>query len=130
MQGTISTYLALALLISTPAFADGKHTHGDHHHSKYGGVVTEHNVIQYELVAQPDGIAIFVEDHGRKVDTKNATAKLTLLNGKEKTEIMLVPAGENKLQAKGSFKLQKNAKAVAVVALAGKPAQSIRFSLN
>jgi hypothetical protein len=129
MKKYISAYLSLALLVSAPVFAGGTHSHGDEHHSKYGGVVNEVNAVQYELVAKPDSIAIFVEDHGKKVDTKNATAKVTLLNGKEKTKITLSPAGENKLEAKGSFNLDKGTKVVVVVGLAGKPAQSMRFSM-
>jgi hypothetical protein len=126
----IPIYLSLTLFMSASAYAGGEHSHGDEHHPKYGGVVTELNAVQYELVAKPDSIAIFIEDHGKKVDTKNATAKVTLLNGSEKTVFELTPAGENKLEAKGSFKLDKYWKAVAVVALAGKPAKSIRFTFK
>jgi hypothetical protein len=39
----------------------------------------------------------------------------------------LSPAGDNKLEAKGAFKVAPGTKAVAVVTLAGKPAQSVRF---
>ena len=128
MKHTISACLSLALIISAPVFAQEKHVHNDVHHPKYGGIVTELNEVQYELVKKPDSIAIFVEDHGKKVSTQGATAKVTLLNGKEKTEVALVPAGENKLEAKGTFKVEKGTKTVAVVALAGKPARSVRFS--
>lgn len=110
--------------------ADGKHQAGDHHKPKYGGVVQEVKEVQFELVAKPDSLAIFVEDHGKKIDTKGATAKVTLLNGAEKTEATLSPAGDNKLEAKGQFKVGKDTRAVAVVTLAGKPAQSMRFSLK
>lgn len=130
MKKALSFILSMALLVSPSAFAGGKHSHGDQHHPKYGGVVTELDAVQYELVAKPDSIAIFIEDHGRKVDTKNANAKVTLLNGSEKTIVELKPSGENKLEAKGSFKVDKNSKAVAVVALSGKPAKSIRFVLK
>lgn len=127
MKRIISIYLSLALFAAAFAYAGSEHSHGDEHHPQYGGVVAELNAVQYELVAKPDSIAIFVEDHGKKVDTRNATAKLTLLNGSEKTVLDLTPAGENKLEAKGSFKLDKYSKAVAVVTLSGKPAKSVRF---
>lgn len=116
---------AVALLSSSGALAAGGH--GDHHHPQYGGVVTEVKETQYELVAKADSIAVYVDDHGKKVDTKGASAKVTLLNGGEKTEANLVPAGENKLEAKGNFRVEKGTKVVAVVSLAGKPAQSVRF---
>ena len=131
----MKTTLALAftsftLLAASSAFAGGGHHENDEHKPKYGGVVTEQSEVQYELVAKSESIAIFVEDHGKKVDTKGATAKVLLLNGSEKTEVVLSPAGENKLEAKGSFKIDKGTKAVAVVTLAGKPAKSVRFALK
>ena len=116
--------VALTLPVSLPANADGEHK------PKYGGVVTVVKDVQYELVAKPDSIALFIEDHGRKVDTKGANAKLVLLTGGEKTEILLVPMGENGLGAKGPFKVGAGTKAVATIALAGKPAISARFELK
>lgn len=40
-------------------------------------------------------MAIYIEDHGKKIDTKGATAKVSFLNGAEKSEATLDPAGEN-----------------------------------
>lgn len=122
---------AVALVsLALPAAAGGKHAHGDEHKPKYGGIVQEVKEVQYELVAKSDSIAIFVEDHGKKVDTKGGAAKVTLLNGAEKSEAALVPAGDNKLEAKGTFKVMPGTKVVAVVTLAGKPGQSMRFTLK
>lgn len=94
--------------------------------SKYGGQVQEVSEIQYEVVAKPDSIAIYVEDHGKKVDTKGATAKVSLLNGVDKSEATLAPVGENKLEAKGSFNVKSGTKVTAVVVLAGKGAKTLR----
>jgi len=115
---------AVTLAASAAAYADGDHK------PKYGGVVTIVKDVQYELVAKPDSIALFIEDHGKKVDTKGANAKLTLLTGGDKTEVALVPMGENGLGAKGAFKVAAGSKAVATIALAGKPAISARFELK
>ena len=115
---------AVTLAASAAAYADGDHK------PKYGGVVTVVKDVQYELVAKPDSIALFIEDHGKKVDTKGANAKLTLLTGGDKTEVALVPMGENGLGAKGAFKVAAGSKAVATIALAGKPAISARFELK
>ena len=41
--------------------------------------------VQYELVAKPDPIALFIEARGRKIETKGATGKLALLAASEKT---------------------------------------------
>jgi hypothetical protein len=122
-------FASIALSASASAFAAGGHHHDDHK-PQYGGVVAEVKGTQYELVARPDSIVIFVDDHGKKVDTKGATAKVTLLNGSEKAEAALSPAGDNKLEAKGAFKVAPGTKAVAVVTRAGKPAQSVRFTVK
>jgi hypothetical protein len=126
----LAVLAAASMLAASGAIAQGKHAHGEAHQPQYGGVVSEVKETQYELVARADSIAIYVDDHGRKVDTKGGSAKLTLLNGSEKTEVALAPAGENKLEAKGTFKVDKGTKAVAVVSLQGKPAQSVRFTLK
>ena len=93
---------------------------------KYGGQVQEVSEMQYEIVVKPDNIAIYVEDHGKKVDTKGATAKVSLLNGVEKSEATLAPAGDNKLEAKGSFNVKSGTKVTAVVTLGGKSAKTVR----
>ena len=93
---------------------------------KYGGQVQEVSEIQYEIVVKPDNIAIYVEDHGKKVDTKGATAKVSLLNGVDKTEATLAPAGNNKLEAKGGFNVKSGTKVTAVVTLPGKGAKTVR----
>ena len=93
---------------------------------KYGGQVQEVSEVQYEVVVKPDNIAIYVEDHGKKIDTKGATAKVSLLNGLDKSEATLVPAGNNKLEAKGSFNVKSGTKVTAVVTLAGKGAKTVR----
>lgn len=95
----------------------------------YGGVVSVVKDVNYELVAKPDTITLYINDHGKPVDTKTATATLTLLTASDKSEVKLAPAGENKLQAKGTFKVEKGTKVVASVATGGKP-QSVRFTLK
>lgn len=120
-------YLAMmaSLAISLSALA-----HGEQPKAKFGGIVAEVKDVEYEFVAKPDSIAIYVEDHGKKVDTKGASAKVTLLSGGEKREVQLIPAGENKLEAKGTFKVPPGTKAVSVVTIAGKPAATARFELK
>ncbi len=115
------TFVAtLSLIVTAAAFASGDFK------PKYGGVVQEVSEIQYEVVAAPNGIAIYVEDHGKNVDTKGASAKVSLLNGIDKSEVTLTPAGANKLDAKGSFNVKSGTKVTAVVTLAGKTARTIR----
>jgi hypothetical protein len=104
--------------------------HVDEVKPMYGGVLGVANDISYELVAKPDRIVLYVSDHGTAVDTKGASASITLLSPSGKTDVALNPAGENKLEATGTFQTASGTKAVARVALKGKPAQSVRFTLK
>jgi len=141
LRNLASTTLAtLALSVASTGIAadDHKgHNHDDKKGSKhahdakpaYGGVVSVVKDVNYELVAKPDTITLYINDHGKPVDTKDASATLTLLSASDKSEVKLTPAGENRLQAKGNFKVEKGTKIVASVNTGGKP-QSVRFTLK
>ena len=132
--------LLLACFISPASAADDHkgHAHNGnpgaaHAHeatARYGGVVSVIKDINYELVAKPDSLTLYVTDHEQPVDVRNASATLRLLSAAGKTEAQLLPAGDNLLRASGAFKVQPGTKAVAVVRLGGKPAQEVRFVLN
>jgi hypothetical protein len=108
--------------LAAPAFAAGdKHDHAHEHKPLHGGVVVEVKDMDYELVAKPTTIQLFLRDHGKAADVSKASAKVTLLTGTERQEVELKPAGD-KLEATGSFKVGPGTKAVAVVTVAGKPA--------
>ena len=99
------------------------------HAAKFGGVVVETKAGDLELVAKPELIVIHVSDHGKPMKLTSATGKVTVFNGKDKTEAPLALVGD-KLEAKGSFKVAAGAKALAEVSLNGKPAVSARFTLK
>jgi len=130
MKKTAILLSALALSASGAVFAAGDHQHGHDHKPLHGGVVAEASDIDFELVADAGSIALFVRDHGKPASTQDATAKVTLLNGTEKTEAVLAPAGGNKLAAQGAYKLGAGTKAVATVTLAGKKPVSVRFAIR
>lgn len=119
---------ALALTLAGSAFAAGEHSHAPK--PEHGGVVAEAGEIGYELVARPDTLTLHLLDHGKPVKTEGVSAKLTLLNGTEKSEAVLVPAGEGKLEAKGTFKVAAGTKVVALVTLPGKKPANVRFALK
>lgn len=75
----------IASSIVLAAFAQPKdaHKHGDEHKPKFGGIVKEVKESQYELVAKPDVITVFVEDHrqenryqGRHLKSANMIERL------------------------------------------------------
>jgi hypothetical protein len=120
---------ALALALAGTAFAAGdKHAHAHEHKPMHGGVVVEVKDMDYELVAKPDVMQLYLRDHGKPIDISKATAKITLLSGAEKQEVDLKPTGD-KLEAKGSFKVTPGTKVVAQVNLASKAATA-RFVLK
>ena len=125
-KSTASRLLACILIAATAAAFAG----GDDHTPKHGGVVVETRLADLEFVVKPDVIQIYLRDHGKPMKIDGAKAKVTLLNGTEKTEIELVQVGD-KLEAKGTFKaVPKSTKGVAVVTLPGKPPASARFTLK
>ena len=136
---SIAALITMACL-SSPGFAADDHQGHDHgdqkgarhaHDSKAraGGVVTVVKDVNYELVAKPDGLALYVTDHGKPVDLSGASAKLMLLSATDRSETNLAPMGD-RFEAKGSFKAGAGTKAVATVTLANQPAVTVKFTLR
>ena len=120
---------SITLVLAGSAFAAGdKHHHAHEHKPLHGGVVVEVKDMDYERVAKPTVIQLYLRDHGKPADVSKASAKLTLLTGTEKQEVELKPVGD-KLEASGSFKVGPGTKAVAVVTVGGKPATA-RFTVK
>ena len=124
MKNLISSSIVASIaMLSFGVFAHGELV------SKPGGQVVEIRDMRFEIVAKPDQILIYVTDHGKMIEIKGATAKLTLLSGKDKTEVPMIFAGENKLEAIGSFTVGKGVKAVALVTV-GSKTTSVRWTLK
>lgn len=132
--------IAVLACLTAPALAADDHKDHDHgvkkgaahaHEDKarFGGVVAVVKDVNYELVAKPDGLALYVSDHGKAVDLKGATAKVMLLTAADKSETTLTPVGD-KFEAKGAFKVAPGTKAVATVTLPNKPAATAKFTLK
>jgi hypothetical protein len=85
---------AFAFSMSGLAFAAGGHDHDHEHKPLHGGVVSEVKDMDYELVAKPDLIQLYLRDHGKPVDVSKTNAKLTILVGADKQEVELKPAGQ------------------------------------
>jgi len=116
--------VATALLAGPALAADPEHGKPQH-----GGIVAETKTMDLELVAKPDLIQLYPSDHGKPMKLDSGSAKLTLLTGADKSEVPLTLVGD-RLEAKGSFKIAKGTKAVAVVTLNGKPPVTARFELK
>ena len=98
------------------------------HKPMHGGVLTTVKDIDYELVANPTTLRLYVRDHGKAVDVSKASAKLTLLTGAEKQEVDLKPS-DDKLEAAGAFKVGPGTKIIAVISVGGR-LSTARFVLK
>ncbi len=127
MTSTFSRLLATLLLSAATLGAATASAHGTAP-AKHGGVVQSANDLSFELVATPDGAALHVDDHDKAYDARKLSGKLTVLQGSNKSEVPLTPAGGNRLEAKG-VKLDKGAKAVAVVT-DGSRTTTVRFTVK
>ncbi len=95
----------------------------------HGGTVQVVADIHYELVPQARGATLHVLDHGQPVDVSRMRGKLTVLNGTQKTEAPLTPAGAHRLEAAG-VRLAAGAKAVASLQDGEGKAVTVRFSVK
>jgi len=126
---TQAFFASITLALASSAFAAGaKHDHAHDHKPLHGGAVVDVKDIDYELVARPTTIQLYLRDHGKAIDVSKASARVTLLTGTERQQVELKPAGD-KLEAVGSLKVGPGTKAVAVVTLAGQPSTA-RFTLK
>lgn len=114
--------LSASVLMPAMTFAHGAAP------ARHGGIVQSANDMNFELVAAVDGAIVYVVDHEKDHDAAKMAGKLTVLNGADKAEAELRPAGGNKLEAKG-VKLGKGAKAVAVMTEGGKTT-TVRFTIR
>lgn len=143
-MNTRKTMMAIAAsIITVSASSYAADDHKGHEHGKkagaahqdeakpmQGGVVAVAKDIQYELVAKPTSLELYVSDHGKPVEVKNAAATVTLLSASGKEEAKLSPVGGNKLGATGNFKVGAGTKALATVTMPGQSAVNVRFTLK
>lgn len=100
MHKLISIFCLSSLLTAVPAIG-----HEEHGKSMHGGIVAEAGHAQFEIIPKEGGVTVIVTNHGAPVASAGATGKLTVLAGSSKSEIALMPAGENYLTGQGSLPL-------------------------
>ena len=101
-----------------------------------GGQLRMAGVYHFELVvakaskeAKDNPVVVYVTDHaGTKVSTVGAGGTATILAGKQKASITLVPDGDNRLKGVGKYASTPDMKVVVSVTVAGKPAEQARFT--
>jgi hypothetical protein len=129
LEKAMKKLMALVAMAATVALSGNALAHGEA--PKHGGIVSStKDDLNFELVSKDGKAMLYVEDHGKAVATAGATGKLTVLNGAEKTEVALEPAGDNTMVTKGDAKLGKGAKAIAALTFSDKRAANVRFSIK
>ena len=119
VSATLVTFIFLAVPI---ARAEGQAE------VRNGGVTTMLKNRDYELVAKPSVLTVFVYQDEKPAATKGATGTITITQGEKKTTAALEPAGTNALEAKGTF--GTGGKAVATITLAGRKPQEVTWALK
>lgn len=127
---------ALAGAIATPAALAHSDEVLDIQKAPNGGQLRMAGVYHFELVVARDSkeakdnpVVVFVTDHaGAKVSTVGAGGTATILAGKQKASVTLVPDGDNRLKGVGKYASTPDMKAVVSVTVAGKPAEQARFT--
>lgn len=136
----ITLTLLFSLLAAGNTMADDKHEHAhdkDHGHSHaqqgahdhtpmHGGVVSEANDLDFELVSADGGLRLYVRDHGEPVKTDGGEVKLTVVSKDGKQDIALAPAGDHFASTAAS--LPAGARVVARVTLRERT-MAVRFTL-
>jgi type II secretory pathway component PulC len=117
--------MALMAMAVTVSLTGNVLAHGEK--PKHGGIVQSNSEdISFELVNKDGKPEIYIEDHEKPV----ATEKLTVLNGADKTDVMIEPVGTNGMVTKGVVKLGNGANAIATVTFADKKTVNVRFSIK
>lgn len=102
--------LLIALLLGAFATTSGLAlAHGNLEPDHPGGLVHLVGDLSFELVPTPGGVELYVEEDNEDLPSEGMTAKLTIIVSGVKTESVMVPAGGNKLFAKG-VKIPKGSK--------------------
>ncbi len=135
-QILISFFAASVLMLATsPVLA-----HSDEHlgaqKSPNGGQQRMAGAYHFELLVSKDSketkenpLIVYVTDHaGVKISTVGAGGTATLLVGKQKVSIKLLPDGDNRLKGVGMYASAADMKVVVSITLSGKTAEQARFT--
>jgi len=101
-----------------------------------GGQLRVAGIHHFELVVARDSkdakdnpVVVFVTDHaGTKVPTVGAGGTATVLAGKQKSSVKLVPDGDNRMKGYAKYTSAADMKVVVSITLDGKSAEQARFT--
>lgn len=102
----------------------------------HGGQLRMAGIFHYELVVTKDSkelkslpVVVYVTDNAdQNVATAGATGTATILSGKSKETVALVPDGDNRMKGAAKYASTPGMKAIVSISLPGKPAEQARFT--
>lgn len=119
LAGTL-VFCAAALMFGS-AYGHGTPT------PNHGGVVMAVGETWLELVVRGDMVELYLEDDGDPMDSAGVTGKLSVAG---KPDLLLLPAGGNKLKAANKASLSKGSKVNAILLMADKKTKvAVTFTL-
>lgn len=126
-------YLKYTVIVMALFFSQGARAHSDEYldtqTAPHGGQLRMVGLFHYELVIKPDFVAVYLTDHaGTKQSSKGATGTATILSGKTKTTVTLLPGSDNELTGTGKFNPSPDMKVVVSITLPGKIPELGRFT--
>lgn len=127
--------LALLASLTAPALAHDDATL-DAMVTPNGGQVRMAGPYHFELVVAKDSptakenpVTVYLTDHAdQKLPAAGAKGKVTLLSGKQKAEITLTPAGDNKLTGQGTYASLPAMKAIVAITFPDGRTEQARFT--
>jgi hypothetical protein len=131
-----ATAAASLLALSTGGALAHSDEYLDTQQAPHGGQQRMAGIYHLELVVAKDSkeakenpVVVYVTDHeGKTVSTSGAKGTVTILSGKAKATINLVPDGENRLKGSGTYASTPDMKAVVSVTMPSKPTAQARFT--
>ncbi|MDZ4254666.1 MAG: hypothetical protein U1A72_19015 [Sulfuritalea sp.] len=135
-QSLISFAAASALMLASSSVLAHSDEYLDTQKTPNGGQQRMAGIYHFELVVAKDSkeardnpVVVYVTDHANaKISTVGAGGTATILAGKQKASVKLVPDGDNRLKGVGKYASTPDMKVVVAITLAGKPAEQARFT--
>lgn len=122
VAAALGTLLLLAMMSGWPQ----RDTHD--HRPREGGIVTEIDGTDYELVITPDSATLFAREGGKPIDISAAAATLTLTRGTERVRVAMSPVGGERLQARGNYRAAPGSVFIVMVTRPGRASSTIRYA--
>ena len=127
---------ASALMLTSPILLAHTDEYLDTLQAPNGGQLRMSGIYHFELVVARDGkearespVVVYVTDHaGGKIPTVGAGGTATMIAGKQKARVKLVPDGDNRLKGVASYASTPDLKVEVSITLADKTARRARFT--